>query len=118
MRILVGALAGGIVVGQAFAGAWDDSSPKVREWFQRLLVPGTRTPCCGQGNAVEADDFEVDGDQYVAVVTDGHGLVPDGTRILIPNHRRNFDETNPTGHGILFLDSGRQPICYVSPSGG
>jgi len=106
---------------QASGGAWDDSSPKVREWFRKLTIPDDPThlaSCCGQGNAVEADNFEVLGNQYVAIVTDGHGLVPDGTRIVIPNSKRNIETSNPTGHGILFLDSGHQPICYVSPSGG
>ena len=105
----------------AFGGAWDNSSPKVQQWFRSLKIPDDPThlaSCCGKGNAVEADDFEVWGDQYVAIVTDGHNWIPNGTRIIIPNGKRNIEDSNPTGHGILFLDSAQQPICYVSPSGG
>ena len=105
----------------AFGGAWDDSSPRVKQWFRSLKIPDDPThlaSCCGEGNAVEADDYEVQGDQYVAVVTDGHGWIPEGTRIPIPNNKRNVETWNPPGHGIVFLDSARNPICYVSPSGG
>lgn len=110
-----------LAVAAAAAGAWDDSSYRVQEWFRNLKVPDDPThlaSCCGKGNAVEADDFEVDGDRYVAIVTDGHGLMSEGTRIVIPNAKRNVGARNPTGHGIVFIDKEGLPICYVAPSGG
>jgi hypothetical protein len=34
---------------------------------------------CGEADAFEADIFEVQGDNYVAVITDGKGIIPNGT---------------------------------------
>jgi len=28
-----------------------------------------------------------------------------------------WDKGNPTGHGIIFMGSGRQIYCYVTPGG-
>jgi hypothetical protein len=48
---------------------------------------GSRQPdnpnisCCGEADAFEADMFEIDGDHYVAIITDGKGVLAPGTRI-------------------------------------
>lgn len=100
----------------------------VCEWVRDLKVPGTKKDgnpgqsCCGEADRYEADDFERDGDQYVAIVTDGHGVVPDGTRLLVSNDRVNWRDGNPTGRGQIFLsgkhDDGSYFVyCYVPPSG-
>jgi len=39
-----------------------------------------------EADAFVADNFEVDGDHYVAVVTDGKGVIASGTRISVPNN--------------------------------
>jgi len=39
--------------------------------------------CCGEADTFEAGNFEVEGDQYVAVITDGKGVIPNGTRIRV-----------------------------------
>jgi hypothetical protein len=97
------------------------------EWVRDLKVPGTREAgnpqsCCGEGDRYEADNFERDGDQYVAVVTDGHGIVPNGTKVIIPNSRVNWRDGNPTGRGQVFLsqrhDDGTYFVyCYAPPGG-
>jgi hypothetical protein len=46
----------------------------IRQWFQPLMQPDNPAmSCCGKADALEADTFEVEGDHYVAVVTDGKG---------------------------------------------
>lgn len=92
----------------------------------RLAAPGStlvelmqpdhpNLSCCGEADAFEADTFEVDGDHYIAVITNGKGVIPNGTKIDVPNGKMKFDAGNPTGHGILFLGRGYTPICYVAP---
>ena len=73
--------------------------------------------CCGEADAFEADSFEVSGDEYVAIITNGKGVIPEGTRIPVPNQKMKWDEGNPTGHGIIFIGSNGQVFCYVTPGG-
>jgi hypothetical protein len=73
--------------------------------------------CCGEADAFEADIFEVHGDQYIAIITDGKGDIPNGTRIPVPNHKMKWDQGNPTGHGIIFIGPDSQIYCYVAPGG-
>jgi hypothetical protein len=97
-------------------GQWSDSPLQVRRWFQELMQPDhPNLSCCGEADAFEADTFEVDGDHYIAVITNGKGVIPNGTKIAVPNGKMKFDAGNPTGHGILFLGRGYTPICYVAP---
>ena len=70
------------------------------------------TSCCGEADAYEADSFEVEGDHYVAIVTNGagdlaHGKpeIPNGTRIAVPNHRMKWDEGIPRATVSYFLRS-------------
>jgi len=53
----------------------------------------------------------------VAVITDGKGMIPAGTRIDVPNRKMKWDRGNPTGHGIIFIGSQGQVYCYVAPGG-
>ena len=122
-------IAMGQVLPQANArdlGQWGDQPPHIRQWFQKLMQPDNKsTSCCGEADAYEADSFEVEGDHYVAIVTNGagdlaHGKpeIPNGTRIAVPNHKMKWDDGNPTGHGILFLQVGtNQVYCYITPGG-
>jgi hypothetical protein len=73
--------------------------------------------CCGEADAFEADTFEVDGDHYVAIITNGKGIIPAGSRIAVPNQKMKWDRGNPTGHGIIFIGSQGQVYCYVTPGG-
>lgn len=119
------AIAVGFAVVRAFArdtGQWANADPNVRHWFQTLMQPDNPyTSCCGEADAFEADQFEIEGDHYVAIVTDGRGILPTGTRIPVPNIKMKWDSGNPTGHGIIFLGVGTEgdPLvyCYVAPGG-
>ena len=97
---------------------WAGAGESVRRWFQSLMQPDNPSiSCCGEADAFEADTFEVEGDHYVAVVTDGKGVIADGTWIPVPNNKMKFDAGNPTGHGIIFIGSEGQVYCYVAPGG-
>lgn len=97
---------------------WAGSPLAVRQWFQNLMQPDAPTvSCCGEADAFEADTFEVAGDHYVAIITDGKGVIPIGTRFQIPNGKMKWDQGNPTGHGIIFLGTQGQVYCYVAPGG-
>ncbi len=99
-------------------GQWGNQPADLREWFQRLMQPDNPSvSCCGEADAFEADSYEVQGDQYVAIITNGKGTIPEGTRIPVPNQKMKWDEGNPTGHGIIFIGSGGQVFCYVTPGG-
>ena len=99
-------------------GQWANSPAEIREWFQSLKQPDhPRLSCCGEADAFEADTFEVESDHYVAVITDGKGMIPNGSRISVPNAKMKFDRGNPTGHGIIFIGSQGQVYCYVAPGG-
>jgi hypothetical protein len=117
------AVAISMAVDSAFARSsptWSDSPANIRAWFQSLMQPDNPAQsCCGEADAFEADTFEVQGDHYVAVITDGKGILPSGTRIPVPNKKMKWDGTppNPTGHGIIFIGSGGQVYCYVAPGG-
>ena len=67
---------------------------------------------------------EVDGDKYVAIITDPRPDEPlrrkhieIGTRIVVPNNKLKYDKSNPTGHGIIFLSRADYVYCYVAPGG-
>jgi hypothetical protein len=97
---------------------WEDSPPDVRQWFQSLTQPDDPSmSCCGEADAFQADTFEVEGDHYVAIITDGKGVIPSGTRIPVPNKKMKWDAGNPTGHGIIFIGPQQQVYCYVAPGG-
>ena len=99
-------------------GQWGNQPAYLREWFQKLMQPDNpHMSCCGEADAFEADSFEVSGDEYVAIITNGKGVIPEGTRITVPNQKLKWDEGNPTGHGIIFIGSNGQVFCYVTPGG-
>ena len=99
-------------------GQWENQPVYLRQWFQTLMQPDNPVmSCCGEADAFEADSFEVRDDQYVAIITNGKGILPEGTRIPVPNNKMKWDEGNPTGHGIIFIGSAGQVYCYVTPGG-
>jgi hypothetical protein len=99
-------------------GQWANSPAEIREWFQSLRQPDhPRISCCGEADAFEADIFEAEGDHYVAIITDGKGVIQNGSRISVPNAKMKWDKGNPTGHGIIFIGDRGQIFCYVTPGG-
>ena len=99
-------------------GQWEQQPASVRQWFQKLMQPDNpRVSCCGEADAFEADNYEVQDDHYVAIITDGKGVFATGTRIPVPNGKMKWDEGNPTGHGIIFIGTQGQVFCYIAPGG-
>jgi hypothetical protein len=121
MKLLLAALAALATLLPAAArdnGQWGDQPAHVRPWFQSLMEPDNPSvSCCGEADAYEVDAFEVEGDHYIAVITDGKGVIPPGTRIPVPNAKMKWDAGNPTGHGIVFVGPQGQVYCYVAPGG-
>jgi hypothetical protein len=98
--------------------SWSDKPIAIREWFQSLMQPDNPyMSCCGEADAFEADTFEVNGDHYIAIITDGKNIITNGTKIDVPNIKMKWDKGNPTGHGIIFIGSAGQVYCYVAPGG-
>jgi hypothetical protein len=80
--------------------------------------------CCGEADAYWADIFEVSDGKYVAAITDDRPDGPPrrphreiGERILVPDNKIKWDGGNPTEHGVIFIGSGVQVFCYVTPRG-
>ncbi len=92
----------------------------IQQWFQGLMQPDNpQISCCGTADSFEADNYGVEGDHYIAIITDGYGTWPNGTRIPVPNAKIKWDNGNPTGHGVLFLKTGTKEVyCYAPPTGG
>lgn len=105
---------------KAFAregGQWFNTGP-IKEWFQTLMQPDNPgSSCCGEADAFESDVFDEEDGHYVAIITDGKGMIPNGKRINIPNAKIKWDKGNPTGHGWVFIGSAGQVYCYVTPGG-
>jgi hypothetical protein len=121
MKLPLAAIAALSMIASALArdnGQWADSPAAVRQWFQSLMQPDNPyLSCCGEADAFEADNFEVEGDHYIAIITDGKGVIPPGTCIPVPNAKVKWDAGNPTGHGIIFIGAQGQVYCYVAPGG-
>jgi hypothetical protein len=101
-------------------GQWNDMPAKVREWFQKLMQPDHPwQSCCGEADAYEADSFDSRSDEnfVTVIITDGKGVIANGTRFKVPDKKMKVDAGNPTGHGILFIGSGGEVYCYVLPGG-
>ena len=107
-------------------GQWDSVDPLHRQWFNELKQPDNPAlSCCGEADAYWADSYEVNGNQYVAIITDTRDDEPlhrshveNGMRVAVPNSKIKWDSGNPTGHGIIFISVSGQVYCYLPPGGG
>lgn len=107
------------------AGQWEATDGQVREWFRSLMQPDNpRISCCGEADSYWADSYIVRDGMTVAIITDvrddaklGRPHLEAGTHIPVPNHKMKFDAGNPTGHGIIFITSSHQVLCYLTPGG-
>lgn len=131
---VMGCLVGGLVSFGSISvansrdfGQWDRSTPESK-WYQTLMQPDNPTvSCCGEADAYWADSYEVSKDgEYIAIVTDERPDEPlkrphvdVGTKITIPKHKLKYDQSNPTGHGIVFMSPSpyNHVYCYVAPGG-
>jgi hypothetical protein len=105
-------------------GQWQDND--TTRWFQSLKMPDSPdVSCCGEADAYHADAYEVTKDgEYVAIITDTRDDKPlhrvhidVGTKIIVPKYKIKWDQGNPTGHGIIFLNSSQHVYCYLPPGG-
>lgn len=88
------------------------------EWVRTLMQPDfPMVSCCGEADRYEADDWTVENGKIIAIITDGHGAVPDGTRVVVPPGKLKWDAGNPTGHGQIFMNGPANVYCYVPPGG-
>lgn len=152
MRVVATILASLLFITAALSATrpiFEDTPSGINKYMQPPLLANGTPPqhsisCCGKADAYWADDFEVDGDQYVAIITDTRDdnllvdesgnkrihLAP-GTHIVIPNERIiTFppQPPNTTGHGWVWVHvyedeetgsiTGRSVLCYLAPSGG
>src|SRR5436190_2124372 len=69
------------------SGQWEATDAAIRAWFRDLMQPDNpRVSCCGEADAYYADSFDVQGENYVAIITDtredgplGRPHIPVGT---------------------------------------
>lgn len=100
--------------------------PNINAFYRNAMQPDTRVSCCGEADAYWADSFEIDKDgEYVAIITDDRVIpqrpsIPVGTRVIIPNEKlaNVASQSNPTGHGIVFVNVNLHVFCYFSPGLG
>lgn len=112
---------------------------KCQAWISRVKRPDNppeypdRT-CCGEADAYVADGIASHGGKHYAVITedypateadDGEGGkstvkgLPKGTEIFIPDEKLNraFEQGgNPSGHGVVFINTSGEVLCYFAPS--
>lgn len=106
-------------------GQWENSDPKIREWMQGLKRPDNPTmSCCGESDAYWCDDISVrKGKTYCKITDDrpdkprGRPHIPLGTEFEIPNAKLKYDEGNPTGHSIIFVNPYGYVWCFVFGTG-
>lgn len=96
----------------ADGGRWAEQPESTRQWF-RDLKRSDGMSCCGEADAVEADEFTPEGDGLRVTVTNGRGYVQDGGTYHVPSAHVIQRRENPTGHTILFLSPTGQPYCLI-----
>jgi hypothetical protein len=105
------------------SGQWENGDPAVRGWYQSLMRPDAPTSsCCGEADAYWADEIHVrDGKTYATITDDRPDVhrphIDVGTVIEVPNDKLKWDESNPTGHTVIFLSASRYVFCFVQGSG-
>lgn len=124
LAALIFASAGFPAIGRDL-GQWDKADPFISKWFKGLMQPDNPiASCCGTSDAYWADEYDVEGDHYIATITDERDDAPlrrqhidPGTKVVVPNNKIKWDAGNPTGHGVLFVGPSGIVYCYVAPGG-
>ncbi len=106
-------------------GQWENLDPAIKHWFETLMQPDLpQVSCCGEADAYWADEIHVKDGKTYAVITDDRPdeprhrpHIPMGTEIEVPNYKLKWDKSNPTGHGIIFVNRWGGVYCYVQPGG-
>jgi hypothetical protein len=107
------------------AGQWENSDPRIREWYRSLMRPDApNNSCCDIADAYWADKVVTrDGKVYATITDDrpdgplGRPHIPPGTEFEIPPEKLKWDRGNPTGHNILFVSPHGMVYCFVQGSG-
>lgn len=109
------------------AEGWDTDDPDLASWFATQVVRF----CCDQKDAYLADEVDGDGENVIAIITDGSAnpkyskpAIPNGTRIVVPRDHMKFDPPVPGGHAVIFLSKDqsippeqRTVFCYFPRPG-
>lgn len=106
-------------------GQWENTDPAVSQWYRSLMQPDNKlVPCCGTADAWYCDEIHVrEGRTYCNITDDRDDEplrrhhVPVGTEIQIPDHKLKYDNGNPTGHAVVFLNVNNEVYCFVQGSG-
>lgn len=112
-----------------FANAAEWSlDPTVQRWWNESVVRA----CCSLADGFEADEYEsTEGGVWATITDDGSPVcwedddgtqlcrraLPEQKKFFVPQEKIRYDPKNPTGHGILFLLTNDQVMCYFLPSG-
>jgi hypothetical protein len=94
--------------------------------FKGLMRPDRPLePGCGLTDAYCADSYEVNGDEYVAIITDTRDdkslagpHVGNGTRFCSSQYRAQMGPWQSNRDGIIFIGYGGEVYCYLPPGGG
>lgn len=106
-------------------GQWDAVDPTIKRWYETLMQPDVPSvSCCGEADAYWCDNYYArDGKAFCRITDDrpdgprGRPHVDNGTEIEIPTDKLKWDQSNPTGHGVIFLSRGGYVFCYVQAGG-
>jgi hypothetical protein len=121
-------------------GQWEATDGQIRAWYRELMQPDNpRVSCCGEADAYYADSYQsadctlvADEENpfpqkeacYLAIITDtrddaplGRPHIPAGTKVKVPNVKLKYDRGNPTGHGVIFVNTTLDVLCYIVPGG-
>jgi hypothetical protein len=97
--------------------AGSGTSPFICQWFQKLMQPDNADMSCyGEADALEADSFEIRRRPVRRHHHERQGHHPRGREFRTQN-KVKWDNSNPTGHGIIFIGNAGQIYCYVTPGG-
>jgi hypothetical protein len=104
-----------------------NSDPDIKAWFESLIQPDNApASCCGVADGYWCDDLHVRGGKSFCTITDDRVIpqrapIPVGTEIQIPDNKMldgKVANGNPTGHSIVFLNSGATIVyCFILSSG-
>lgn len=126
---------------------WAQATPERQQFFKNAMRPDLvskdggppKSPCCGEADAYEADEFDTANGNLYAILTcndpdncnqipncDDETItcrppIPRGTRIkirpdaILPPRQ----PINLTGHGWVFISASTKYVfCYAFPAGG
>jgi hypothetical protein len=93
---------------QSSAQPPENADPRLHDWFQSLLQPGTNAPCCSIADCRPVD---------YRIAASGYEVSIDARWVRVPDATILHGMSNPTGRGILC----RLPIsgsirCFVPAS--